>query len=218
MPKQQQEGLDGENPSLEGFLTELASSKATPGGGGAAALAGALGAALGSMVVNLTRGKKKYAEQETVLTQVLEKTERLQKELKDLIAADAQAFAPLAKAYGLPKSTPEEIAAKERIMEAALAQAAAVPLEIMEKGLEGLRLQAVLVQNGSRLAISDVACGARLLEAAVLCGQYNVYINTGLMKDRRLAARLETRAEALAGESQRLAEEICRQVLEAIRR
>ena len=130
--------------NMDSFLEDLASSKATPGGGGAAALAGALGAALGSMVVNLTMGKKKYAEHEELLRETLEKTEALRRELKDLIAADAAAFAPLAKAYGLPKNTPAEIAAKERVMEAALADAAAVPLRIMEKGLEGLRLQEIL--------------------------------------------------------------------------
>lgn len=203
--------------NMDSFLEDLASSKATPGGGGAAALAGALGAALGSMVVNLTMGKKKYAEHEELLRETLEKTEALRRELKDLIAADAAAFAPLAKAYGLPKNTPAEIAAKERVMEAALADAAAVPLRIMEKGLEGLRLQEILAEKGSRLAISDVACGARLLRAAVACGEMNVYINTGLMKDRVLASRLEREAERISGESQALTDWICAKALQRIR-
>lgn len=203
--------------NMDSFLEDLASSKATPGGGGAAALAGALGAALGSMVVNLTMGKKKYAEHEELLGETLEKTEALRRELKDLIAADAAAFAPLAKAYGLPKNTPAEIAAKERVMEAALADAAAVPLRIMEKGLEGLRLQEILAEKGSRLAISDVACGARLLRAAVACGEMNVYINTGLMKDRVLASRLEREAERISGESQALTDWICAKALQRIR-
>lgn len=203
--------------NMDSFLEDLASSKATPGGGGAAALAGALGAALGSMVVNLTMGKKKYAEHEELLRETLKKTEALRRELKDLIAADAAAFAPLAKAYGLPKNTPAEIAAKERVMEAALADAAAVPLRIMEKGLEGLRLQEILAEKGSRLAISDVACGARLLRAAVACGEMNVYINTGLMKDRVLASRLEREAERISGESQALTDWICAKALQRIR-
>ena len=166
---------------------------------------------------NLTMGKKKYAEHEELLRETLEKTEALRRELKDLIAADAAAFAPLAKAYGLPKNTPAEIAAKERVMEAALADAAAVPLRIMEKGLEGLRLQEILAEKGSRLAISDVACGARLLRAAVACGEMNVYINTGLMKDRVLASRLEREAERISGESQALTDWICAKALQRIR-
>ncbi|MEA4891400.1 MAG: cyclodeaminase/cyclohydrolase family protein [Peptococcaceae bacterium] len=202
--------------TLDLFLEDLASSKATPGGGGAAALAGALGAALGSMVINLTLGKKKYAQHEETLREVLKKTEALRRELKDLIAADAEAFAPLARAYGLPKDTPEELAEREKVMEEALAQAAAVPLEIMKKALEALELQQVLAEKGSRLAISDVACGARLLQAAVSCGEMNVYINTGLMKNRALALELEEKALKISGESRVLAEGICRQVLRQI--
>ena len=119
--------------SCEDFLSRLASKAPAPGGGGAAALVGAAGVALGNMVGNLTTGKKKYAAVEADIQALNARAEVLRKELEALVQADAEAFAPLAAAYGLPKNTPEQAAHKAAVLESALDAACAVPLQIMEK-------------------------------------------------------------------------------------
>ena len=119
--------------SCEQFLAELAGKAPTPGGGGTAALVGAAGVALGSMVGSLTVGKKKYAAVEADIQALNARSDILRKELEALVQADAEAFAPLAAAYGLPKDTPEQAAHKAAVLESALDAACAVPLQIMEK-------------------------------------------------------------------------------------
>ncbi len=114
------------------FIKALSSKAPVPGGGGASALAGAIGTALASMVGNLTSGKKKYAEYQPDIERILEEAERLTTKLLQLIEEDAAVFEPLSKAYGLPKGTPEELAHKEEVMEGALYEASLVPLRIME--------------------------------------------------------------------------------------
>ena len=120
------------------FLAQLASKAPTPGGGGTAALAGAAGVALGNMVGCLTTGKKKYAAVEADIQALNARASALRLELEALVQADADAFAPLAAAYGLPKDTPEQTAHKAAVLEAALDGASAVPLQIMEKCAEGI--------------------------------------------------------------------------------
>ena len=115
--------------SCEQFLAELAGKAPTPGGGGTAALVGAAGVALGSMVGSLTIGKKKYAAVEADIQALNARAEVLRKELEALVQADAEAFAPLAAAYGLPKDTPEQAAHKAAVLESALDAACAVPLQ-----------------------------------------------------------------------------------------
>ena len=161
------------------FLGELASRSATPGGGGAAALVGAVGAALGNMVGCLTAGKPKYAAVEG-----------------GLVEADAAAFAPLAKAYGIPKDDPDRPAVMARALEAA----AAVPLEIMEACGEAIALLEEYEAKGSVLAVSDAGCGAVFCRAALEAAGLNVAVNTRLMADRGRAAALDARAEALRAE------------------
>ncbi len=182
------------------FIKALSSKAPVPGGGGASALAGAIGTALASMVGNLTSGKKKYAEYQPDIERILEEAERLTTKLLQLIEEDAAVFEPLSKAYGLPKGTPEELAHKEAVMEGALYEASLVPLRIMETAVEAIRLQEELSVKGSVLAISDVGVGAKLLEAALQGASLNVYINTKLMKNREQAEELKQRAEALIQE------------------
>ena len=172
------------------FIKALSSKAPVPGGGGASALAGAIGTALASMVGNLTSGKKKYAEYQPDIERILEEAERLTTKLLQLIEEDAAVFEPLSKAYGLPKGTPEELAHKEEVMEGALYEASLVPLRIMETAVEAIRLQEELSVKGSVLAISDVGVGAKLLEAALQGASLNVYINTKLMKNREQAEAL----------------------------
>ena len=132
------------------FLAELAGKAPVPGGGGASALVGAAGVALGNMVGCLTTGKKKYAAVEADIQALNARAEALRRELEALVQADAEAFAPLAAAYGLPKDTPAQAAHKAAVLEAALDTACAVPLEIMQKCAEGIVLvEQYAVQSGA---------------------------------------------------------------------
>lgn len=182
------------------FLEQLASKSATPGGGGAAALVGAAGIALGNMVGCLTVGKKKYAAVEPEILALNEQAQVLRLALEDLVQADAEAFAPLAAAYSLPKDTPEQAAHKAAVLEKALDAACAVPLQIMEKCAEGIRLAQQYAEKGSVLAVSDAGCAAALCRAALQSASLNVFVNTKLMADRAHAAQLNAQADALLAE------------------
>ena len=182
------------------FLAQLASKAPTPGGGGTAALVGAAGVALGNMVGCLTTGKKKYAVVEADIQALNARAEALRLELEALVQADADAFTPLAAAYGLPKDTPEQAAHKASVLEAALDGASAVPLQIMEKCAEGIALAGQYAAKGSVLAVSDAGCAAVLCKAALQAASLNVFINTKLMADRSRAAALDARADALLAE------------------
>lgn len=199
------------------FLVELASKAPTPGGGGTAALVGAAGVALGNMVGNLTTGKKKYAAVEEKIQALNAKAETLRKELEALVQEDAEAFAPLAAAYGLPKDTPEQAADKERVMETALTRAALVPIKIMQKCLEGITLAYSYAVDGSTMAISDAGCAAVLCKAALQAASLNVFVNTKLMTNREFATALEHTAEQLLDAGTSYADEAFHYVNEKLR-
>lgn len=199
------------------FLAELASKAPTPGGGGTAALVGAAGVALGNMVGNLTTGKKKYATVEEKIQALNAKAETLRKELEALVQEDAEAFAPLAAAYGLPKDTPEQAADKERVMETALTRAALVPIKIMQKCLEGITLAYSYAVDGSTMAISDAGCAAVLCKAALQAASLNVFVNTKLMTNREFATALEHTAEQLLDAGTSYADEAFHYVNEKLR-
>ena len=198
--------------TIEQFVSELASKAPVPGGGGAAALGGAVGSALGGMVGNLTVGKKKYADVEERVLQVLSEADRLQQELLYLMEEDSRAFEPLSRAYGMPKATEAERAAKEQVMEVALIDASLVPLQIMETAGQMLDLLEELAQIGSRLAISDVGVGVQFCRSAVLGASMNIFINTKMMKDRKLAEQLNEKAEQLIAEKSVQADRIFEEV------
>lgn len=149
------------------FTEELSSAKPVPGGGGACAAVGAFAAALGMMVANLTAGKKRYADVEEEVMEILARLKTTRNELIILADKDAEAFEPLSKAYWLPKGTEEEQKEKERIMEAALYEASRIPLEIMETVLKTMRDLEFLGEKGSRLAVSDVGVGILFAQAAL---------------------------------------------------
>ncbi len=190
------------------FADELASKAAVPGGGGASALVGSLGVALGSMVCNLTLGKKKYAEVEGEIAEILEETEDLRGQLYSQIARDAEVFEPLSKAYGLPCATDEEKEEKAKIMEEALKLACSVPLEIAELSVKAIKLHARLLPIGSRLAVSDVGVGVTLCRSALLGAVLNIYINTKSMADRQYADEINKKAKNLTDEGTKLADEV----------
>ena len=179
--------------NIDKFLETLASSAPTPGGGGAAALCGALGIALGNMVGSLTLGKKKYADVQEDIAELNAKAEALRAGFVALVDADAEAFAPLSRAYSIPKDDP----ARDEIMEPALLRAAEAPLEIMRKCAEALELISGYAAKGSALAISDAGCAAALCGAAMEAAALNVKINTKSMKNRAVADNINAEMNEL---------------------
>ena len=165
------------------FLTALASSAPAPGGGGGAAMAGALAAALASMVANLTIGKEKFAQQEPEVRALLEEAEEVRKRLLGLVEDDAAVFNSFMSCYKLPKATEEEKAARANAIRSAAKQAAEVPLAIARASYKVLTLAERLVRIGNPGVITDGACSALLARAALRCAEYNVRINLGLTKD-----------------------------------
>ena len=177
--------------SLTDFTAVLSTKDPVPGGGGASAYVGAIGIALGNMVGSLTVGKKKYADVEAEILELNEKAEALRLKMETLVEKDAEVFFPLSRAYGMPKDTPEQAAKKEEVLQAALKDAALVPLEIVRVAVEALDLIEVYAEKGSVLAVSDAGCAAAFCKAAMEGAKLNVLINTGSMKDLRLKAEIE---------------------------
>ena len=169
--------------SCRRFVEVLASDAPAPGGGGAAALVGAIGTALGNMVGSLTVGKKKYADVEAEIIALKEKCDKLQTELLDQVPADAEGFIPLSKAYGIPKDDPS----RPEIMEKATITACQVPMHIMELCCESIEAISVFAAKGSRLAVSDAGCGAAIVKSALQAASLNVFINTKTLPKRVLA-------------------------------
>ena len=165
------------------FLTALASSAPAPGGGGGAAMAGALAAALASMVANLTIGKEKFAQQEPEVKALLEEAEEERQRLLRLVEDDAAVFNSFMSCYKLPKATEEEKAARTAAIRSAAKEAAEVPLAIARASYKVLTLAERLVRIGNPGVITDGACSALLARAALRCAEYNVRINLGLTKD-----------------------------------
>lgn len=201
-----------EKPATQ-FLSELSSNAPVPGGGGASAAVGAFAAALGMMVTNLTIGKKKYADYEEEVKAVRDRLEGLRDQLIDLVDGDAVAFEPLSKAYSIPKDDPE----RDIIMENALYEASVVPMGIMETVLAAAKELEILVEKGSKLAVSDVGVGILFAQAAIEGASLNVYINTKSMKDRERAAALDAKADAIIAEGAALKARIYDGVLAAIK-
>lgn len=195
------------------FVEVLASKAPVPGGGGASALVGAVGTALGNMVGSLTVGKKKYADVEDEMWELKAKCDQLQKDFLRLIERDAEVFEPLSKAYGMPRETEEEKAEKARVMEIVLKDACSVPMEIMEKCCEAIDLIVEFAAKGSKLAISDAGVGAAFCKAALQGASLNVYINTKSMANREYAEELNKKADAMLEKYTKIADETFESVL-----
>lgn len=179
------------------FVEAISTKEPVPGGGGAAAVVGAIGIALGNMVGSLTVGKKKYADVQEEIISLKHRADILQSKLLEMAERDAAAFAPLAKAYGMPKETEEQRAEKARVMRVVLLDASAVPMEIMELCVESLNVIERFSQIGSSIAISDAGCAAACCQAALKAASLNVFINTKSMEDRKCAEELNEKAESL---------------------
>jgi formiminotetrahydrofolate cyclodeaminase len=206
------------NQSCSDFLEVLASKAPVPGGGGAAALGGAVGMALSNMVGNLTVGKKKYAEVEDEVKELIAQGDKVIAELKALVDEDAEVFEPLSKAYGLPKDTPEQIAYKEEVLEKCSKDACDGPMKIMRKCYEGIKIHERMGQIGTNIAISDVGCGVVFLKAALISGMLNVVINLNTIKDQEYVNKNRAEMEQLLAEGSKIADATLELVLNKIKK
>ncbi|MBO1018952.1 cyclodeaminase/cyclohydrolase family protein [Methylobacterium sp. SD274] len=196
------------NETIQSFLDGLASSAPTPGGGGAAAISGAMGAALLSMVCNLTIGKKKYVEVEGELKEILGKSEALRAELTGMIADDVEAFDAVMGAYGLPKSTDEEKAARAARIQEALKVATDVPLACCRACREVIDLAEAVAEKGNLNVISDAGVAVLSAHAGLRSAALNVYVNAKGLDDRGFADERLKQLEELLGPAGPLNEKI----------
>ncbi|ADK16790.1 MULTISPECIES: cyclodeaminase/cyclohydrolase family protein [Clostridium] len=202
--------------SCTDFIEVLASKAATPGGGGGSAITGAIGMALGGMVCNLTIGKKKYAQYDEKVKGILKRSDELQAELLKMMDADAECFLPLSKAYGMPKDTEEQKKIKEETLEKCLKQACSVPVSIVKQAYEAIKLHEALVDNCSKLAISDVGVGVQCLRAAIIGAQLNVIININSIKDQEYVKKVKAETEPLVEEGIKIADKVYEKVVSAL--
>jgi len=198
--------------SCEDFARMLASNAPVPGGGGAAALVGAFGAALCSMAGNLTLGRKKYAAVEDDIRKLLAEGETVRSRLLELADEDAAAFEPLSRAYSIPKDEP----GRAETLEAATLRACAAPLEMMRCCCRAIDLLAEMLNKGSVLLVSDVGCGAICCRAALESAALNIFVNTKTLKNRAEAESLDADADEMlqtyGARAGRVAEEVTRRL------
>jgi len=190
------------------FTELLASPAPVPGGGGASALVGAIGASLADMVGELTVGKKKYADVEPQLRALMARAQDLRVRLLQCVEKDADAFEPLSRAYAIPKDDPGRDAAMERCLRAA----AEAPLEIFDLCCKAIELQREFAEKGSRLVASDAATGAALCAGALYGAAVNVKVNTKLMKDRSYAEAVNAHIDEDLDRYRVLAQEVFNEV------
>ncbi len=193
-----------EQLSLDEFTSKIASKDPYPGGGGCSAALAAMGVSLGDMVVELTVGKKTYADVEDEMQAAKLKLLEMRKKFLRLVSQDAEQFEPLSKAYGIPKDQP----GRDEELERCLKLAAATPLEIFELTCEALDMFDFLAKKGSKLAVSDAATGAAFLKAALKGAAINVRANTKLMKDRDYAGKLDKQLEQGLSKYGEIADEV----------
>jgi methenyltetrahydrofolate cyclohydrolase len=194
--------------STAAFLDALASGAPTPGGGGAAAVMGAMGAALVSMVANLTIGKKGHEAHDAEMRTLLADSEALRRRLAAMVAEDAAAFDSLMAAYKLPKASDDEKAARSAAIQAGLKAATLAPLACARASAEAVRLAARAVEHGNVNVISDVGVGVLSSAAALRSAALNVHINAPQIQDRAFSDKVLTELEALLAECGPLAEQV----------
>ena len=183
--------------SIQQFLDELASKEPTPGGGSAAAIMGAMGAALVSMVCNLTVGKKNYEAVEAEMKETLQAAESLRTRLIDMIRADVDVFDQVMVAYGLPKETETEKQARSQAIQAALKAATDVPLACARACAEVITLSRGVAEKGNKNVISDAGVAVLAGYAALKSAALNVYVNVGAIKDEAFVAERLSQLNAI---------------------
>lgn len=189
--------------TLREFTEVLASKAPTPGGGGGAGAGGALGMALGSMVANLTVGKKGYEEHQDEIYRILGEAKVIQDRLLDAVDADAAGYGKLNAVYKMPKG-PE----RDEAMERESKNACAVPIQICELSLKAIKLHQRLVTCGNKMAISDVTCGVLFCEAALVSGMLNVKINLNSIKDQEYVKETDAKVNAMVEEGKKITKEV----------
>lgn len=197
------------NQSCAAFAAALASKAPVPGGGGASALVGALGAALCSMVCNYTVGKQKYAGVEEDVKTILARAEELRERLLALVEEDAKAFEPLSRAYAIPKDGP----GREAIMEQCLRDAAAPPMELLRLCCQAIDLHRELLDKGSAMVLSDVGAGVIFCWSALYGAWLNLKVNTKPMEDRAYAEGMNRQADELVSKYWKIADEVYEAVM-----
>jgi len=202
--------------SVKGFLSELASKSPAPGGGSVAALSGALGTALSSMVCNLTVGKEKYKDVENEIKEVLAKSEKLRKELTSLIDEDTEAFNDVMKAFKMPKETDEQKKKRSNAIQEGYKTAAQVPLKTAQTCTEILDIAKVLAEKGNQNSITDAAVSALMTKAGVKGAILNVRINLGSIKDEAFVGKISKELSELENSTERKTEEILKIVEKAM--
>ena len=202
--------------SVHRFLDELASSAPTPGGGSAAAVMGAMGAALLSMVCRLTVGKKDYESVEASMREALARSESLREQLTAMVAADVQVFEALMAAYKLPRSTDQEKLARGQAIQEALKQATDVPLECAAACAEVLDLSRRVALQGHRSVISDAGVAALVAHAALRSAALNVFINVPSIQDAEFVRSRGARLDALLARCSEASEQVYQTVLKRL--
>lgn len=177
---------------VSNFLDELASNSPTPGGGSVAALAGALGAALISMVGNLTVGKKKYEDVEEDIKKIISSSEKLRYELSQLIEEDVKVFNNFMSTYKMPKETEDEKKVRAEKIQESLIEAAKVPLKVAYKCLDILSLSKEVAEKGNINVVSDAGVAVLMAEAALESAILNVKINLRMIKDEKARTELSS--------------------------
>jgi formiminotetrahydrofolate cyclodeaminase len=171
------------NQNIKGFLDELASKSPAPGGGSVAALSGSLGAALSSMVCNLTIGKEKYDDVQDDIKDALEKSEQLRYQLTELIDKDTDSFIDVMKAFKMPKDTEEQIVMRKQAIQDGYKTATKVPLETAKSCEKILDIAMIVAEKGNKNSITDAAVSALMAQIGVKSAIFNVKINLGSIKD-----------------------------------
>ncbi|MEA2309940.1 MAG: methenyltetrahydrofolate cyclohydrolase [Thermoleophilaceae bacterium] len=190
--------------SVSEFSEQLAGPQPTPGGGSAAALGGALGAGLVSMVCNFTVGREKYADVEEEMQGVLRRSEELRRELEQAVEHDVAAYGGYSLAQKMPRETDDERRARDAALDAALRESTLVPLGVAERCGELLELAVRAAELGNRFLISDAAVGAELAAAAKSSAELNVRLNLGGIEDEAFARGARDRLSAVAARGREL--------------
>lgn len=194
--------------SMESFLNELAGAAPTPGGGSAAAIMGAMGAALLSMVCNVTLGKKGQEAVEPEMRAVRDETERLRARLTAMVAEDIAAFDGLMAAYRLPKTGDEEKSRRAEAIELNLRAATEVPLACARACAQVVMIARRAADKGFAGVISDAGVGVLAANSALRSAALNVYINAPSLKDRSFATAAIAEVEALIAQCARESESV----------
>ncbi len=201
---------------VQNFLDTLASKSATPGGGSVASLTGAMGAALLSMVSNLTIGKEKYIHLEKDIKELLKKSEKLRADFEGLMERDIEAFNQFMATRKLPKETIEQKEERKQEMQIALIEAAKIPLEVARKSVELLDICRAVAEKGNRNVISDAGVGVILVQAALESAILNVRINLGMIQEEKIREQVNEEIEKLIASSKGKKEEVVEIVVQKI--